>query len=76
MPAIIDISSKNEIIVQKLKKLSESRRTIDGKTSEPKSPSIVATKKNILSPPPRLIECLLRLNQHDAKRNPHENIAK
>ena len=43
-------------------------RRIDGRTGDPNSPSMVATRKNIFSPPPSAIECLLRLNQQEARK--------
>ena len=41
---------------------------MEGITCEPNNPSIVATKKNIFNPPPKLIEYLLLLNQQDARK--------
>lgn len=51
-----------------MKLLSAFIRTMEGSTGEPNSPSIVATRKNIVNPPPSAIEFLLRLNQQDARK--------
>ena len=40
-----------------------------GKTLEPTKPKIVATRKKMLKPPPIPIECLLRLNQLEARKH-------
>ena len=52
-----------------MKKLRALNLTTLGRTFEPNSPNIVATRKNILSPPPILIEYFERLNQQDAKND-------
>lgn len=68
MPSKIDTTSNSEIIVTKLKLLRASRRTTDGMTGLPNSPSMAATSAKIDSPPPIAIERLLRSNQHDVRK--------
>lgn len=68
MPPKIDTTSNSEIIVTKLKLLRASRRTTDGMTGLPNSPSMAATSAKIDSPPPIAIERLLRSNQHDVRK--------
>lgn len=68
MPPKIDTTSNSEIIVTKLKPLRASRRTTDGMTGLPNSPSMAATSAKIDSQPPIAVERLLRSNRHDVRK--------